>query len=111
MADEWKLLSFINKLLESFYIVTQKYSKNNALLSSVIPHAAVLKKITNHRANNLPSLEQISYTTLTENIEEAFKIRYYTTKNNTRVNLHDMILLFIAVDPQYQLDFFPANIK
>ena len=111
MADEWKLLSFINKLLESFYIVTQKYSKNNALLSGVIPHAAVLKKITNHRANNLPSLEQISYTTLTENIEEAFKIRYYTTKNNTRVNLHDMILLFIAVDPQYQLDFFPANIK
>ena len=41
-ADEWKIVSLLNKLLKPFYIVTQKCSKNNALLSSVIPHAAVL---------------------------------------------------------------------
>ena len=42
-ADEWKLVSLLNELLERFYIVTQQCSKNNALLSSVIPHAAVQK--------------------------------------------------------------------
>ena len=40
-ADEWKLVS-LNELLETTYIVTQKCSKNNALLSSLIPHTAVL---------------------------------------------------------------------
>ena len=34
-ADEWKFASFLNELLEQF-------SKNYALLPSVIPHAAVL---------------------------------------------------------------------
>ena len=42
-ADEWKLVSVFNELLEPFYIVTQQCSKNNALLSKAIPHAAVLK--------------------------------------------------------------------
>ena len=51
-ADEWKLVSRLNELLEPFYIATQKCSKNNALLSSVIPHAAVLKKVFNHKANS-----------------------------------------------------------
>ena len=41
-ADEWKLSSILNELLEPFYIVTQQCSKNNALLSSVNPHAEVL---------------------------------------------------------------------
>ena len=39
-ADEWKLFSFHIELLEPYYIVTQQCSKNNALLSSVISHAA-----------------------------------------------------------------------
>ena len=47
-ADEWKLVSLLIELLKPFYIVTQQCSKNNALLSSVIPHAAVLKKFYNH---------------------------------------------------------------
>ena len=53
-ADKWKLVSLLNELLEPFYIVTQQCSKNNALLSSVIPHAAVQKifliiKLTVHQ--------------------------------------------------------------
>ena len=42
-ADEWKLTNLYNELLEPIYIVTQQCSENNAMLSSVIPHAAVLK--------------------------------------------------------------------
>ena len=42
-ADEWKLVSLFIELLKPFYKVTQQCSKNNALLSSVIPHAAALK--------------------------------------------------------------------
>ena len=44
IADEWKLVSLLIKLLKPFYIVTQHCSKNNALLTSVIPHSAVAKK-------------------------------------------------------------------
>ena len=43
-ADEWKLVSLLNELLETLNIITQQCSKNNLLLSSVIPHAAELKK-------------------------------------------------------------------
>ena len=43
-ADEWKLVSILIEVLESFYIVTQQCSKNNALILSVIPHAIALKK-------------------------------------------------------------------
>ena len=42
-VDKWKLISLQNELLEPFCIVMQQCSKNNALVSSVIPHAAVLK--------------------------------------------------------------------
>ena len=48
IADEWKLVSLLIELLEPFYIVTQQCSKNNALLSSVIRHAAALKRYLNH---------------------------------------------------------------
>ena len=49
-ADKWKHVSNFNKMLEPFYTVTQKCSKNNLFLSSVIPHAAVLKKFFIHKA-------------------------------------------------------------
>ena len=39
-ADVWKLVNLLVELLEPFYVVTQQCSKNNALLSSLIPHAA-----------------------------------------------------------------------
>ena len=86
------------------------------MLSSVIPHAAVLKKFFNHKANNIPGLDQSSCTTLAtlaENIEEVFEIRFYTTNNSSRINLHDndLFLLTTAVDPRYRLDFFPDNLK
>ena len=112
-ADEWKLVSLLNELLEPFYIVTQKCSKNNALLSSVIPHAAVLKKFFNHKANSPPGPDQSSSTTLAENIEEAFERRFYTTNNSSRINLHDndLFLLTTAVDPRYRLDFFSDNLR
>ena len=61
-ADEWKFVSLQKELLEPFYIVTQKCSKNKALLSSVIPRAAVLKKIFNHKGYSPPG--QSSSTTL-----------------------------------------------
>ena len=32
IAGEWKLVSLLNELLETIYIVTQQFSKNNALL-------------------------------------------------------------------------------
>ena len=41
-ADKWKLVSLLIEVLEPFYVVTQQCSKNNALLLSVIPHAAAL---------------------------------------------------------------------
>ena len=42
-TDKWKLVSLLNELLVPFNIVTQQCSKNNALLSCVIPHSAALK--------------------------------------------------------------------
>ena len=60
---------------------------NYALLSSVIPHTAVLKMFFNHKANSPPGLDQSSSTTLAENIKEAFKRRFYTTNKSTWINL------------------------
>ena len=112
-ADEWKLVSLLIELLEPFYIVTQQCSKNNALLSSVIPHAAVLKKFYNHKANITSS--ESSFTTLqslAESIEEAFERRLYSTNNSTRINLLDnnLFLLSTVIDPRYKLKFFPENL-
>ena len=105
-ADEWKLVSLLIELLEPFYIVTQQCSKNNALLSSVIPHAAVLKKFYNHKANITSS--ESSFTTLqslAESIEDAFEGRLYSTNNSSRIDLYDfnLFLLTTAFDPRYQL--------
>ena len=38
------------KLLEPFQLVTKDCSKNDALLSSVIPHARALKSFIGHQA-------------------------------------------------------------
>ena len=62
----------------------QKFSKNKALLSSVILHAAVLRYVFNHKTNSQPGLDQSSSTilvTLAENRKKAFKKRFYTTNN------------------------------
>ena len=40
--DEWKLLISL-MTCSNFFIITQQCSENNVLLSSLIPHAAVLK--------------------------------------------------------------------
>ena len=58
----------------------QQCSKNNALLSSVIQHAAVLKKVFNPKAYSPPG--QSSFTTLAilaECIKKAFKRSFHTT--------------------------------
>ena len=69
-ADEWKFISLFNELLEPFYIVTQQGSKNNALLSSAILHAAVLKKWFNHKAFSPPGQSSpTTLATLAENIK------------------------------------------
>ena len=93
-ADECKLVSLLNELLEPFHIVTPKCSKNYALLSSVISHAAILKKVFNHKTNSPPALDQSSSTTLAESIEEAFERSFYTS-NSTRINLHDNDLFLL----------------
>ena len=77
-ADEWKLVSLLNKSLEPFYTATQKCSTNNALLSSVISHAAALKYFCNRKANSPSGLDQNSSTTFAKNIE-PFERRFYTT--------------------------------
>ena len=95
-ADEWKLVSLLIELLEPFYIVTQQCSKTNALLSSLITHAAVLKKFYNHKANITSS--ESSFTTLqslAESIEEAFERRLCSTNNSTRINLLDNNLFLL----------------
>ena len=53
-ADEWKLVSFVNYLLDPFCKVTLPCSKNNSLLSSVIPHAAIIKMFFHYKANSPP---------------------------------------------------------
>ena len=45
-AEEWQLVNHIIRRLEPFFIVTKKCSKNDALLSSVIPHARSMMKLT-----------------------------------------------------------------
>ena len=99
-ADEWKLVSLLNELLEPFYIVTQMCSKNNALLPSVSLHLAVLKMFFTHNAYN-PLGQTLA--NLAENVKDTFERRFYTTNNSTRTNLHDNDLFLItkAVDPQY----------
>ena len=89
-ADEQKLVSLHIELLKPFYIITQQCSKNNALLSSVIPYAAALKTFFNHKANSTTS--ESSFTTLeslAESVEEAFERRLYSTNNSSRINLND----------------------
>ena len=84
------------------------------MLSSVIPHAAVLKKFYNHKANSpLGQIGSTTLATLAGNIVKAFERRFYTTNNSTRLNLHDndLFLLTTVVDPRYRLDFFPGNLK
>ena len=77
-ADEWKLVSLLNELLEPFYTVTQKCSESKTLLSSVIPHAAVLKKKFYHKAHSPPGQSSsTTLATLAENTKEALKRTYY----------------------------------
>ena len=84
------------------------------MLSSVISHAAVLKKFFNHKANSPPGQSgSTTLATLAGNIVNAFERRFYTSNNSTRLNLHDndLFLLTTVVDPRYRLDFFPGNFK
>ena len=48
--------------------------------------------------------------TLAQNIKEAFKRKFYTTNNSTRLNFYDndLFLFTSSVNPQYRLDFFAA---
>ena len=82
------IVSLLNELLEPFYIVTQQCSKNNALLSSVISHAAVLKQSLKHKAYG-PQGQSSStaLATLAENIKKASERRFYTINDSTRINL------------------------
>ena len=47
---EWQLVCQVLKLLEPFQLVNKDCSKNDALLSSVIPHARALKNFIGHQA-------------------------------------------------------------
>ena len=47
---EWQLVCQVLKLLEPFQLVIKDCSKNDALLSSVIPHARPLKNFNGHQA-------------------------------------------------------------
>ena len=106
-ADEWKLVSLLIELLEPFYIVTQQRSKNNALLSTVIPHAAVFKKFYNHKENITSS--ESNFTTLqslAKSIEKAFKRRLYSANNSLRINFYDNnVFLLIDIDTSINLIF------
>ena len=79
-ADEWKLVSLLNELLEPLYTVWQKCIKNNAIRVAVKcnPTCSSTKKNFNHKVNSPTGLYQSSSTilaTLAENIEQAFEIR------------------------------------
>ena len=92
-----------------FYIVTQQCCKNNALLSSVIPHVAALKMFFNHKTNSTSS--ESSFTTLeslAKSIKEVFERSQYSTNNSSRINFHDnnLFSLITAIDPRYKLNFF-----
>ena len=60
--------------------VTNECSKNNALLSSVIPHTKSLTKFVNFNENS----KEVSnvYKTLAKNIEEVCERKFYTNNNN-----------------------------
>ena len=53
---EWQLVDQVLKLLEPFQLVTKDCSKNDALLSSVIPHARALKNFIGHQARCMLNL-------------------------------------------------------
>ena len=105
-ADVWKLVSLLIELLEPFFVVTQQCSKNNALLLSVIPHAAAY--IGYHKANS--TLSESSFTileSLAESIKEAFERRFYSTNNSSQIYFHgnNLFLVTTAIDPRYKLNF------
>ena len=86
----------------------QKFSKNKALLSSVILHAAVLRYVFNHKTNSQPGLDQSSSTnlaTFAENIKEALARRFYATNNSTKINLHDNDLILLKAAVYHGVDF------
>ena len=54
-AYEWKLVSFLNKLLKPFFVVAQQFSKKKKRIAvKCNTYAAVLRKFFNHKANSLP---------------------------------------------------------
>ena len=105
------LASLTCELLEPFYMVSWQCSKNNALLTSLISNAAVLRNSYNNIAESPPG--QSNYTTMEKNIKKAFEKTSYTTKISTLLNLHHYVLLLLtlAFDPRYGIDLFLSNLR
>ena len=98
----WKNSNWLMTLFScsNFFCVTKEYSKNNALLSSVIPHAKLMTEFINLSEIS----EKVSNVceTLAKNIREAFERRFYIN-NNLNLNNNELMLVTTAVDPRYRL--------
>ena len=53
-GEEWKFVSLLTKLLESFYIVTQQSSKNQRIAVKCNPTCSSTKKGFYHKAYSPP---------------------------------------------------------
>ena len=96
-VEKCQLVKHIILLLKPFFFVTEDCSKNNSVLSSVIPHARSLTKIINF----YESSEEVSNVckTLTENIGEACERRFYIYYNNLKPNDNKLKPITTALDP------------
>ena len=106
---EWQLVDQVLKLLEPFQLVTKDCSKNDALLSSVIPHARALKNFIGHQARCMLNLN--AATNLAKKMEEACENRLYSTSSDLNLNDNSLLLTTTAVDPRYRLSVFPSQLK
>ena len=106
---EWQLIDQVLKLLEPFQLVTKDCSKNDALLSSVIPHARALKNYIGHQARNTLNLN--AATNLAKKMEVACENRLHSTSSELNLNDNSLLLTTTAVDPGYHLSVFPSKLK
>ena len=93
----------------NLFFVTKECSKNNALLSSIIPHAKLLTKFVNYYESSEKASDVCKI--LAKNIGEACVRRFYTNNNNLNMNDNKLLLVTTAVDPRYRLSAFPSYLK
>ena len=93
----------------NLFFLMKECSKNNTLLSSVIPHAKSLIKMVNFYENSDEVWNVCK--ALAKNIGGACEGGFDISNNNLNLNDIKLVLVTTAVDPWYRLFAFPSYLE